>query len=133
LFGLEKLGTDLNGAVLANGSTDTLAAKISEVLLGWLGGTIFYVFTSFLIFGVVLFVFYGAFLYFTAYGDENRATRAKKTLMYAMIGLVIALTSFAATSYVQRILINKATEEELLKTQSQPVAPVTKPITNPGP
>jgi len=132
LFGLEDLGNSLTGVVAGTGDTKALAGGIAGVLLQWLGSKVFSVFTGFLIFAVVLFVFYGSFLYFTAYGDENKALLAKKTLTFAFIGLIIALTAFAITSYVQRVLILKTTEDELqLQRQEQLKVPVKQPTANP--
>lgn len=132
MFGLEDLGNSLSGVVAGTGDTQALAGGIAGVLLGWLGSKVFSIFTSFLIFAVVLFVFYGSFLYFTAYGDENKALLAKKTLTFAFVGLIIALTAFAMTSYVQRVLIKKEIEDELkLQRQQQLKVPVKQPATNP--
>jgi len=132
LFGLEDLGNSLTGVVAGTGDTQALAGGIAGVLLDWLGSKVWSVFSGFLVFAVVLFVFYGSFLYFTAYGDENKALLAKKTLTYAFIGLIIALTAFAITSYVQRIIITKEAEDELqLQRQEQLKVPVKQPATKP--
>lgn len=56
----------------------------------------------------IVFVFYGAFQYFTAYGDENKATSAKKTITYAFLGLFIAFLSMGIASYVQKIVTAKS-------------------------
>lgn len=132
MFGLEELGNSLTGVVAGTGNTGELAGGIAGVLLQWLGSKVWSVFSGFLIFAVVLFVFYGSFLYFTAYGDENKALLAKKTLTFAFIGLIIALTAFAITSYVQRVLILKTTEDELqLQRQQQLNVPAKQPATKP--
>ena len=114
---LENLSKELSGAVSSSSGTDSaaLASGIYKVLENWLGSQVYPIFISILIFVVVLFVFYGSFLYVTAYGDENRAARAKKTLTWAFIGLAFALIAFSATSYLQRILITKSAEEKLLE------------------
>ena len=127
MFGLEELGNKLTGAVARTGDTKDLAGGIAAVLLDWLGSKVWSVFSGFLIFAVVLFVFYGAFLYFTAYGDENKALLAKKTLTYAFIGLIIALTAFAATSYVQRIIILREADKELIELQQHLKVPAQNP------
>lgn len=112
-LGIDKLSESLRSVASGSGDASALSSGIYSVLLGWFQTSVFSVILTILIFVVVLFVFYGAFLYVTAYGDENRATRAKKTLLYAFIGLAIALISFSAMSYVQRILITKSAEKEL--------------------
>jgi uncharacterized membrane protein len=50
----------------------------------------------------VVFVLYGSFQYFTAYGDENKATSAKKTITYAFLGLFISFLAMGIASYVQK-------------------------------
>ena len=108
MFGLEKLTTDLNNAVVQGGAgadSSSLAQAIYVELAKWLASNIYPALMTVLIFVVVLFIFYGAFLYFTAYGDEARATQAKKTITYAIVGLIIALLSFAIVSFVKGILV----------------------------
>jgi PKD repeat protein len=48
----------------------------------------------------VLMVIYGGFLYVTAAGQEEQTTKGKKSVMYAMIGIVIILISFALVNTV---------------------------------
>ncbi len=43
----------------------------------------------------VIMILYGAFIYVTAYGDDTKAGTAKKTILYALLGLV--LVALAAT------------------------------------
>ena len=42
-----------------------------------------------------IFVIYGGFLYVTSGGDDGGAEKGKKILMYAAIGIIIILISFA--------------------------------------
>jgi len=109
MFGLNDLSNALNGAVTSNQANNpqTLASQIYAALAHWLSGSIYPVLMGILIFVVVLFIFYGAFLYFTAYGDEARATQAKKTITYAIVGLIIALLSFAIVTFVKGILVRR--------------------------
>ena len=110
MFGLEKLTTDLNNAVVQGGAgadSSSLARAIYVELAKWLASNIYPALMTVLIFVVVLFIFYGAFLYFTAYGDEARATQAKKTITYAIVGLIIALLSFAIVTFVKGILVRR--------------------------
>lgn len=41
----------------------------------------------------VIYIIVGAFMYFTAYGNEEKANKAKTILLYAIIGLMIILVS----------------------------------------
>lgn len=42
----------------------------------------------------------GGFKYTTSNGDSNKVTSAKNTIMYAIIGLVIAIFSYAIVNFV---------------------------------
>jgi ABC-type Fe3+ transport system permease subunit len=104
-LGVSDLEQGLNSAV-TNTSGD-LPTNIQNALRDWITQHLIPVLLVVLVFVVLLFTFYGAFLYFTAYGDENRATQAKKTLTYAIVGLIISLSAFGISYYVQDILINQ--------------------------
>lgn len=45
-----------------------------------------------------------AFQYFTAYGDEAKATAAKKTLYYVIIGMVVIILSSVLVYEVRRFV-----------------------------
>jgi len=114
MLGLDELSAKLTGAVQSSGTgSDALAGNIYVALHSWLSTTVFSVFNTVLIFVVILFVFYGAFLYVTAYGDAARAEKAKKTLIFAFVGLIISLTAFGLASYTQRIVMLKSVEDQL--------------------
>jgi len=59
----------------------TLIANISQLALS-LAGTL-----------AVIYVVIAAFQYFTAYGNEEKATKAKTTLTWAIIGLAVIVLS----------------------------------------
>lgn len=65
-------------------------------------------YTSFLalIIGVAAFVYilYGAFLYMTAFGDDAKATQAKKVITQALVGLIIAALAYGIISIVNTTL-----------------------------
>lgn len=48
----------------------------------------------------VVMVIYGGFMYVTAGGQEEQTTKGKKSVMYAMLGIVIILISFALVNTV---------------------------------
>ena len=48
----------------------------------------------------IIMVIYGGFLYVTAAGEEEKTTKGKKSVTYAMIGIVIILISFALVNTV---------------------------------
>jgi|GEM_PF-1504308 len=48
----------------------------------------------------VLMVIYGGFLYMTAAGDDSKTESGKKVILYAVIGIMIILISFALVNTV---------------------------------
>ena len=48
----------------------------------------------------VLLVIYGGFLYMTAAGEESKTENGKKVILYAVIGIIIILISFALVNTV---------------------------------
>ncbi len=112
MFGLDDLSNRLNNAITSQTTggqnpTGTVAGGIWEAIYPWLTGKVYSVMVTILIIVVVLFIFYSSFLYFTAYGDENRATMAKKTLTYAFVGLAISLLAVSIASYARAVLVKK--------------------------
>lgn len=47
-----------------------------------------------------IYIIIGAIQYFTAYGDEQKATAAKNTILYAIIGLIIIILAKVIISWV---------------------------------
>ncbi len=103
-FGLDALINNLNTAISGSDSYN-LPSSIYEALSGWISTYIMEMLWTLLLFIVFAFVFYGAFLYFTAYGDENRALMAKKTILYAFIGFAIGAAAIGISTYVRNILV----------------------------
>lgn len=52
----------------------------------------------------ILFILIGAFQFMTAGGNEERIKKGKKTLLWAIIGLIIILLASAITSIIQDVL-----------------------------
>ena len=46
------------------------------------------------------FVVYGGFLYVLSSGDPGRVKKAKDTLLYAVIGIVVVLVAFIVTRFI---------------------------------
>ena len=53
----------------------------------------------------VLFIIYGGFLYITAAGNDGQAKEGRKTLVNALIGLVLVVLSYLIVQVVYRFLI----------------------------
>ncbi len=51
-------------------------------------------------FVAVAFIIIGGVQYMTSQGDPGKITRAKNTIMYSVIGLVISLLAFAIVNFV---------------------------------
>ncbi|MBU0981705.1 pilin [Patescibacteria group bacterium] len=73
----------ISGATGGEGDIKSLAKTILNFFLGFLG------------FVATVMVIYGGVLYVTSAGNEENVQKAKKILMYAVVGIVIILISFA--------------------------------------
>lgn len=62
--------------------------NIIKVVLGVLG------------FVAVVFIIMGGFTYVMSNGDSAKLTKAKNTILYAVIGLVVALLAFAIVNFI---------------------------------
>ncbi|RWZ78379.1 MAG: hypothetical protein EOT05_01275 [Candidatus Microsaccharimonas sossegonensis] len=71
-----------------NAKPNDLIAKIVNTLLFVVGAL------------AVIMIIVGGLLYATSSGDPSRVTMAKNTLMYAIIGLVVAFLAFAVVNFV---------------------------------
>jgi type IV secretory pathway VirB2 component (pilin) len=70
------------------GSFRDLARRIVDYILGFLG------------FVAVVMVIYGGFLYVTAAGENEKIEKGKKIILYAVVGIIIILLSYAIISTV---------------------------------
>lgn len=52
----------------------------------------------------VIFIFYAAFLYLSARGDEEKVKKANHQLIYAVIAIVVALFAYGLPLFVGNIL-----------------------------
>ncbi len=48
----------------------------------------------------VIFIILGGVGYATSQGDSNKLTKAKNTIIYAVIGLIVAIAAFAITNFI---------------------------------
>jgi hypothetical protein len=65
-------------------------------IVNWLTGLFFV--------AAILFIFYAAFLYLTAAGDEDKVHKAKNQLMYSIVAIAVALLAGTMRYIVQSIL-----------------------------
>ncbi len=83
----------LNGVKCSN---DTDIKGIIIVILNWAIGLAFLISVAFLVFG--------GFRYITSAGNEETAGKGKKTIINALIGLVIVILSYVIVSIVNKTL-----------------------------
>ena len=67
-----------------------------------------------------LFIIIGGIQILTAYGDEEKITTAKKTITYAIIGLLVALLSYAIVSIISGINIGEVAQPAETNEQTSP-------------
>ncbi len=48
----------------------------------------------------VIMIIYGGIRYVTSGGNQNQVTAAKNTILYAVVGLVIAILAYAAVNFI---------------------------------
>ena len=76
-------------------SKNGLSVFITSIAV-WFEGIIFAI--------SILFILYAAFLFITAAGDENKISTAKSILVYAAIGIAVAILAFAIQSLITSVL-----------------------------
>ena len=84
---------DDDGVMATDGSEDPDYHSVSWGMLCFLGTLNLIIKWLFIIIMLVvtIMIMYGGFMYVTAAGDPERAGRGKKVLMYAVVGLAVAL------------------------------------------
>jgi len=108
-FGLE------NAAGIGLAQTDLRIAIINIIrfILGFLG------------LAAVIIILYGGYLWLTADGNPNKIEKAKKTLISAVIGLIIILSAFIIASFIINALIGALCVGDECPTDTCPVPPCT--------
>lgn len=75
-------------------------AAVPNVVLQLIAGSIIYLAGPVAVYMLVL----GGFNYITSHGDQTKIEEAKKTITYAIIGLLVIIMSFALVSLLISIL-----------------------------
>ena len=87
--GGSQVATKDGGTVCSGGNSITNVFRtVTNVLLFLVGAV------------AVIMLIVGGFRYVTSNGDQNSVTGAKNTIMYALIGIVVAFLAFAAVNFV---------------------------------
>ena len=83
------------GIKAVGGSNSSATLKVDEIVLAVVNWLLFAV-------GVisVIMLIVGGIKYATSAGDSNKVTSAKNTIMYAIIGLAVAVLAFAIVGFV---------------------------------
>ena len=79
---------DLNGSGLRENSLEDIVKSVVNVAMGVLGVV------------CVIMLIVGGYNYTMSGGDASKVTKAKNTILYAIIGLVIALLALAIVNFV---------------------------------
>ena len=81
------------------GSSSTATLQVDDIVLAVVNWLLFAV-------GVisVVMLIVGGIKYATSAGDSNKVTSAKNTIMYAIIGLAVAVLAFAIVGFVMNTL-----------------------------
>ena len=83
----------INTAATDPGSVaDQIKLFLSGALTAYILPTAFFL--------VILFAIYGGILYFTAYGNEEKATKGKNTFIWAIVGAIVIALAFVLIRYV---------------------------------
>ena len=69
-------------------TVDSLASNVTNILL-WVAGV-----------AAVIAIVVGGIMYITSAGDEKRVQAAKNTILYAVVGMIIALLAWGIASFV---------------------------------
>jgi len=52
----------------------------------------------------IIMIIYAGFLWMTAAGDDDKLTNARKTLIYGLVGIAVAILAFAAVAIIDNLL-----------------------------
>lgn len=88
--GVEAIGGDKNGRTAD--SFTNLLTNIINILLFIIGAV------------AVIMIIIGGIKYTTSNGDQAQVTSAKNTILYAVVGLVVAIMSYAIVNFVLKSL-----------------------------
>ncbi len=81
------------GDSLANsGDVYTLASRVIRIMLTFAGIT------------AVIFVIIGGYMYITSAGNEEQAGKGRKTITYALIGLIVVLLAFVIVALLSKFI-----------------------------
>lgn len=84
--------------------------------------------------GLVIIMFiWAAILFLTAHGDPSKTTQAKKAVIWAVVGIVVAIVGFSAMTLVGKIIGTAGASLNCGATVSPPPPPPPPPPPTPPP
>lgn len=83
----------------ANAKSDICKAKGSDTLKGYVKPIVNILLYILGVVAVIM-IIVGAFMYVTSAGDATAVTKAKNTIMYSVVGLVVAILAYAIVNFV---------------------------------
>lgn len=90
---------NLTNAIGDNGQAKGDGVGNASVSTDWVKNVI-----NFLLYAIgviaVIMIIWGGIKYATSAGDSNKVTSAKNTILYAVIGLIVAIFAFAIVNFV---------------------------------
>lgn len=81
-------GVNSTGGTGGQADLGTVIETITNVLMFIIGAV------------AVIMIVIGGFMYVTSQGDSSKTTSAKNTILYAVIGLIVALLAYAVVRFV---------------------------------
>ncbi|MBI2635493.1 MAG: hypothetical protein HYW79_03035 [Parcubacteria group bacterium] len=90
---LALAATVLPGPIITN---PTQISVLIQKILSWIAGIIMVI--------AVIMLLFSAILYLTAGGSEDRVGKAKSYLLYAIVGIVVALLTFSVQPFITAVL-----------------------------
>jgi TRAP-type C4-dicarboxylate transport system permease small subunit len=97
---VNQVFTALNTRFSAEGIAYPDIYPLGNIAPGVLVGKIIQYILSVIGVAALLVFIWGGFQYFMSFGDAKKAEAGRKTLIYAVIGLIVIFTSYAATSFI---------------------------------
>lgn len=68
----------------------------------------------------VIMLIYGGFRYVTSAGDASAVTSAKNTIIYAVVGIVVAISAYAITSFVTGVFDDNVDNQPQCNSSTDP-------------
>jgi len=107
--GVVANATCSNGMLLPKTDVDQIVVNTIEWFLGMSGVV------------AVIFMVYGGISYITAAGDAGKIVKAKNSILYALIGLIIVAISLIITNFVTNAIKDAATTTAMMNNQITPL------------